>query len=121
MERPNKLKPFGAYQKALELFDLDVADLDSLLRHPGLHRLIARQYASADSVALNIEEGYGRGSARDFAHFLIIARGSAQETAVRYRRFKPWLANDVVADRVALCGAIIAILSATIGTLRSKN
>jgi four helix bundle protein len=121
MERADKLKHFGAYRKALELFDLVVTDLEQLSGRATLHRLIAQQYASADSIASNIEEGYGRESARDFAHFLIIARGSAQETAGRYQRFGHWLAANVIVDRVALCGEIIGILSATIKTLRNES
>ena len=41
----------------------------------------------------------------------------SQETA-RYRRFKHWLPPDVIEPRVALCHEIIAILTATIKTLR---
>lgn len=121
MQERDKLMNYGAYQKALELFDLVVADLEPLLVKPALHRLIAQQYASADSIASNIEEGYGRESKRDYAHFLIIARGSTQETAGRYERLKHWLSADLIAKRVALCGEIIGILSATIKTLRSDG
>jgi len=118
MPTGDRLRNFGAHQKALELFDLVVADLGPLLPNSTLHRLIAQQYSSADSIAANIEEGYGRESKRDYAHFLVVARGSAQETAGRYGRLKHWLAADVVANRVALCGEIIGILSAAIKTLR---
>ena len=88
------LHRFGAYQKALELFDHVVADLAPLMKNPALHRLIAQQFASADSVASNIEEGYGRGGRKEYAQFLAIARGSAQETGGRlavayFRRFWP--------------------------------
>ena len=110
---PTKLENFSAHRKALELFDFVVADLRPLTKHPALARLVAQQIASADSIAANIEEGYGRGSARDYSHFLIIARGSAQETWGRYQRLKHWLAPEVIATRVALCGEIIAILTAT--------
>ncbi|MDD2762733.1 MAG: four helix bundle protein [Opitutaceae bacterium] len=121
MPERDKLKSFGAYQKALELFDHVVADLEPLLKSPALYRLISQQYASADSVASNMEEGYGRESQRDFAHFLVISRGSAQETAGRYQRLKHWLPADVIAKRVALCGETIGILSASIKTLRSDG
>lgn len=67
---------FGAYVKARELFELVISDLSDLSRHPACGRLVAQQIASADSIASNIEEGYGRRSPRDFAHFLVIARGS---------------------------------------------
>jgi four helix bundle protein len=121
MPERDKLKNFGAYQKALELFDHVIADLELLLKNPALHRLIAQQYASADSIASNIEEGYGRESKRDFAHFLVVSRGSAQETAGRYGRLKYWLSVEVIAKHVALCGEIIGILSATIKTLRDDG
>jgi four helix bundle protein len=114
------LHRFGAYRKALELFDFVVTDLSTLTRDPTIHRLIAQQYASADSIASNIEEGYGRGSRKEYTQFLVIARGSAQETGGRYGRFRHWLPSAVVDTRIALCREIIGILSGTIKTLREK-
>ena len=61
----DNLKRFGAYAKALELFDHVVADLTPLMNNPALHRLVSQQFASAESVAPNIEEGYGRGSHKE--------------------------------------------------------
>ena len=115
------LQNYGAHQKALVLFDLVVADLALLARRSACQRLVAQQYASADSIASNIEEGYGRGSRRDYAHFLIIARGSAQETAGRYLRLKHWLPVALTEERAALCGEIIAILTASINRLREQE
>ena len=121
MEPEGNLAKFGAYRKALELFDLVVADLTPFAKHPALSRLVGQQFASADSVPSNIEEGYGRWSTKEYAQFLIIARGSAQETAGRYRRFKHWLPSQVVDARVALCNEIIAILTSSINTLRGEK
>ncbi len=90
-----------------------------LAKKPETARLVSQQLAAADSIAANIEEGYGRGSRKDYAHFLIISRGSAQETAGRYRRMRHWLPEEIVEERYRLCQEIIAILSATISTLRS--
>jgi four helix bundle protein len=117
----DSLRRFGAYQKALELFDLVVADLSPLTTQPALHRMISQQFASADSIASNIEEGYGRGSRKEYSQFLIIARGSAQETCGRYGRFKHWLPQPIVDARMALCSEIIGILSGSIDTLRSRE
>lgn len=118
----DKLHQFGAYKKACELFDLAVADLTALARQPMCMRLVSQQIASADSIAANIEEGYGRHTRKDYSHFLIISRGSATETRGRYEnRLKHWLPADVIAARVALCEEIIAILSASIRTLRSSE
>jgi four helix bundle protein len=121
MTNQDKLKQYGAPKKALALFDLVVADLGPLANNSILYRLIAQQLASADSVAANIEEGYGRGSRKDYAHFLIIARDSAQETSGRYERFRHWLPPATIEARVALCGEIIGILSSTIKTLREPT
>ena len=115
--RDNLLK-FGAYTKALELFDFVVADMALMTERRECERLVAQQVASADSIASNIEEGYGRGGKREYAQFLIIARGSAQETAGRHQRLSHWLPANVVATRIALCDDIIGILTATIKRLR---
>jgi four helix bundle protein len=119
MPTNESLLRFGAHKKALELFDLVVTDLAPLERHRSLDRLVSQQLASADSVASNIEEGYGRGSRADYTRFLLIARGSAQETAGRYGRLRHWIPESVVSERVALCNEIIAILTSTIRTLRA--
>ncbi len=71
---------------------------------------------SADSIAANIEEGYGRGGSREYVQFLGYARGSAQETRGRFQRLVHWLPSHAVTARVALCDEIIAMLTATINT-----
>jgi len=121
MRGRDNLAKFGAYVKALELFDAVVEDLTALSRRTECSRLVAQQLASADSIAANIEEGYGRGSPKDYSHFLIIARGSAQETAGRYLRLRHWLPSGIPERRVALCDEIIAILTASIRTLRTSK
>ena len=114
------LHQFVAYQKTCSLFDSVVADMTALSGNPLCGRLVSQQLGSADSIAANIEEGCGRGSRKDYAHFLVIARGSATETRGRYeQRLKHWLPAETIATRVALYEEIIAILSATIRTLRS--
>lgn len=115
------LHSFSAYTKSLELFDLVASDLQSFSGKYELTKLIAQQLSSADSIAANIEEGYGRESKRDYSHFLIIARGSAQETMGRYGRFKHWIDPQIIQSRVSLCGEIIAILTASIRKLRNSS
>jgi four helix bundle protein len=114
-----RLDNFRGYAKSRELFENVVADLEPIVGKMHLARLVSQQIASADSICANIEEGYGRGSKREFAQFLIIARGSARETRGRYERMARWLSGVVIEERTALCDEILGILTATIKTLRS--
>lgn len=115
-----KVENFGALIKANEIFDLVVEDVKALKGDIGTKRLVEQQIASADSIAANIEEGYGRGSHREYAQFLIISRGSTQETKGRYGRMKHWLPEETIAARQQLCDEIIGILTATIKTLKAR-
>ena len=116
-----KLEEFGAYQKALELFDMVVHDITRFLRNPRLDRLVSQQLASADSVCSNIEEGYGRESSAEYRRFLIIARGSLRETLGRYKRFGHWLPEEIIKERVKLAEEINKILSSAIKRLDDKR
>ncbi len=114
------LEQFGAYRKALELFDLVVADMDRLRTDPRAWRLVSQQVGSADSICSNMEEGYGRLSRAEYVRFLDIARGSARETQGRYGRLKHWLSVEIIQDRTRRLDEIIGILTSTIGTLRRE-
>jgi four helix bundle protein len=114
----DRLDDFGAYQKANELFELVAEDMTSLARNPLCVRLIGQQVAAADSIGANIDEGYGRGSRKEFVQFVLIARGSAREVRGRYVRMKRWLSPSVVEARCALASEIVALLTATVKKLR---
>ena len=115
------LENCGAYQKALVRFDDVFKDVEKWLPDPVCRRLAAQQLASADSIGANIEEGYGRLSSREYAQFLVYARGSAQETRGRYRRLRHWIPRETVDARVQVASEIIGILTTSIKTLRSKR
>jgi len=67
------LESFGAHQKARQLFDLVVADMETLKTNPLCYRLVSQQIGSADSICANIEEGYGRLSRIEYIRFLDFA------------------------------------------------
>ena len=115
------LESFGAYQKARELFDLVVADMQILKRDSLSYRLIDQQLGSADSICANIEEGYGRLSRTEYVRFLDIARGSARETRGRYERMKRWLPEEVVQERIKPLDEIIGILTSSIATMKKER
>jgi four helix bundle protein len=115
------LEDFGGYRKAQELFELVADDMEALENRPICWRLVGQQIASADSIAANIEEGWGRGSRKEYVQFLMYARGSARETRGRYERMRRWLIGIDIETRTSLCDEIIGIVTATITRLRSMD
>jgi four helix bundle protein len=68
------------WQKAVEFARLVIElteEIDTARRH---YRLIEQLEASSTSIALNIAEGKGRYSKKEFIQFLYVARGSLYET-----------------------------------------
>ncbi|MBA4388325.1 MAG: hypothetical protein C0404_10115 [Verrucomicrobia bacterium] len=116
-----RLEEFGAYRKALELFDLVVDDMEQIRSLRCLERLVGQQFDSADSVCANIEEGYGRESAAEYRRFLIISRGSLRETCGRYRRMRHWPPKELIEKRLVLGGEINRILTSTTSTLGRRK
>jgi four helix bundle protein len=84
------------YQRSLD-FGAKVIDLIESMTTPRKHyKLIEQLEGSCTSVALNISEGKGRYSKKEFKHFLYIARGSLYETVTMLQIFlkKNWLERD---------------------------
>lgn len=84
------------YQKALD-FAVAVIDTIDELDTPRKHyRLIEQLEAASSSIALNIAEGKGRYSKKEFKHFCYIARGSLYETISLLQIFKKkaWLQEE---------------------------
>lgn len=74
-----KLSDIEVYKEALLL----VKEIYKLASNSKLHRdyfLIDQIKRSALSVAINISEGYGRKTNKDFSQFLSISLGSCNET-----------------------------------------
>jgi four helix bundle protein len=60
------------------------------------YRLLEQSEASSTSVAMNIAEGKGRFSKKEFVQYLYISRGSLYETMTLLEVFrrKKWISND---------------------------
>ena len=119
--RSGPLWSFGAYPQACFLYDLVWFDCDSLTKDVRGRAIVEQLIRSAGSVCANIEEGYGRGFGRDYAHFLGYALGSARETQGWYFRAKNLLRPEVINHRLALIDEVIALLVKTIGYQRKSH
>ncbi len=67
------------WQKSMDLAEL-VYRLTATFPRTEEYRLTAQVVRAAASVPANIAEGHARGTRRDYAHYLSIAKGSLAET-----------------------------------------
>ncbi len=83
------------WQKGID-FAIQVIDLVDVLETDRKHyRLIEQLEASATSVPMNIAEGKGRFTDKDYGHYLVMARGSLYETMTLLEIFmrKNWISK----------------------------
>lgn len=119
MNDPLQKYPF--YVKACELYELVWGDSETLGRDYRGREIVKQLVRSAGSIAANIEEGYGRGTRKEFTYFLTVACGSARETRGWYHRSRRLLVLKLVSERIALLDEILGLLIATINTLKHKG
>lgn len=72
-------KDLKVWSKGMELTKL-VYGLAKLMPKEEQFRMTSQMLRAAASVPANIAEGYQRGTRKDYAHFISIARGSLAET-----------------------------------------
>ena len=68
------------WQKSIEFAKIVIDITDKINTNRKHYRLIEQLEASSASIAMNIAEGKGRYSKKEFIQFLYIARGSLYET-----------------------------------------
>jgi four helix bundle protein len=84
------------WNKAVD-FAVKVIDaVESLVKERKHYRLLEQIEACSTSIAMNIAEGKGRHSKKEFIHFLYISRGSLYETMTLLEIFKRkgWITQD---------------------------
>ena len=85
---PFSFENLEVYRRTMD-FCVSVIDVVDQLDTPRKHyRLIEQLESSSKAVALNISEGKGRFSKKEFKQFLYIARGSLYETVAMLQIFK---------------------------------
>lgn len=117
----DRLESFGIYQLAVQLFQDFWQDSEILGKDYRGRELVKQQIRSLDSIAANIEEGYGRGFGKELPQHLKIARGEARESRGRYARCNFLLSPDLIQQRVSVLDHIIGGLTNTINTIEAKQ
>lgn len=104
-------------------FTKTILDITENLTGRGKHfRLIEQLESASTSIALNIAEGKGRYSKKEFIHFLYIARGSLFETIslLIILAEKGLLTNFQLEELKNCAGEIGKMLSGLINSLRQS-
>jgi four helix bundle protein len=100
-----------------------VIDAGENLQTPNKHyRLIEQLEAAATSVAMNIAEGKGRYSAKEFVQYLRISRGSLYETMTLLTIFQSrgWISQPVFEALDEQSIEIARMLNGLINSVRSQ-
>ena len=84
------------WQRAIEWADRVLSIAENIETERKHYRLIEQIESSCTSVPMNIAEGKGRFSKKEFVHFLYIARGSLYETMTLLEIFlkRRWVSQE---------------------------
>ncbi|MDP2278664.1 MAG: four helix bundle protein [Nitrospirota bacterium] len=111
------------WQKAVEFADRVISLVEEIQTDRKHFRLIEQLEASSTSVALNIAEGKGRYSQKEFVRFLYIARGSLYETITLLTIFqrKKWIESIQFEEMKAFGDEIGKMLSSLIRSIKNNS
>ena len=86
----------NVWQKAVEFVAAVIDVVEGISTGAKHYRLLEQIEASSASVAMNIAEGKGRFSKKEFIQYLYIARGSLYETMtlLEILRRKKWVSEE---------------------------
>ena len=111
------------WNKAAE-FAVEVIDLvENITTHRKHYRLLEQVEASSASVSMNIAEGKGRFSKKEFVQYLYISRGSLYETMTLLEIFrrKKWISDKDYSGLASDGKQIASMLKGLINSILGKN
>lgn len=93
-----------------------VENLDTDRKH---YRLIEQLEAAVTSIPMNIAEGKGRESKKEYVHFLYISRGSLYETLTLIEIFhmRNWIKPDIFLELEQKSNEIAKMLNGLINSI----
>ena len=114
-------KDLIVWQKAMDLA-AEVYRLARMLPKEEMYSLGDQMRRAASAVPSNIAEGFGRETEKDYANFLVIARGSVfeTETQVLLCARVGYLAEAEIQPSLTLLAEVGKMLNSVIAKLRSN-
>jgi len=110
------------WQKALDFADKVLSLTETMQTDRKHYRLLEQLESASTSIALNIAEGKGRYSKKEFIQFLYIARGSLYETIsliVIFRK-RGWITEKQLNEIKTLGAHIGKMISSLINSIKSS-
>ena len=85
------------WNKSVDFAVVVIDTVESISTDRKHYRLLEQIEASSTSISMNLAEGKGRNSKKEFVHFCYIARGSLYETMTLLEIFrrKTWISDSV--------------------------
>ena len=114
-------KELKVWEKA-HLFTLKVYEASKIFPREEIYSLTNQLRRAASSIPANIAEGCGKNSQSEFAHFLNLALGSANESEYFLILAKDlqYLTNEKFEDLASVVNEIKAMLISLIGRVRTQ-
>ena len=93
-------KDLSVWQKSMDFANAVISVIEVLDTQRRHYRMFEQLEAAATSIPMNIAEGKGRNSRKEFVHFLHVSRGSLYETMTLLEIFhvRGWLKSDTFQD-----------------------
>jgi four helix bundle protein len=112
-------KDLQVWQKSIELATDVIQVIENLETERRHYRLLEQLESAVASIPMNIAEGKGRSSKKEYVHFLYIARGSIYETLTLLEIFlrQGWIANETFAKLEESSIEIIRMLKGLINAI----
>lgn len=110
------------WQEAVVFADLCLTVVENLSDARKHYRLMEQLESACTSVSLNIAEGKGRFSKKEFIHFLYIARGSLFETVTLLEIFRrrSWIKESEFSSIKRAASQLGKRISALINSIKKQ-
>ena len=111
------------WQKAIDFTDKVISFVEKIRADRKHFRLLEQLEASSASIAMNIAEGKGRYSKKEFVQFLYVARGSLYESITLLIIFhkRKWINDSDLEDAISFGNQIGKMLSSLIKSIKNKG
>ena len=122
-ERFFSFQDLKVWQKAVEFAERVINVIDEMDTPRKHYRLIEQLESACTSVSMNIAEGKGRQTTKEFVQFLYIARGSLFEaiTLLIILERVGWIVNEKVMGFQVVAEEIAKMINSLIKSMKEKQ